>query len=75
MINTKPAHMRGYICSLQLTFYNRQNVGPISHSDVSGLVTIGTFAVLGALAIVSALLYFIMFSLHEKKQRGTSTIY
>ncbi|MFE4353151.1 hypothetical protein ACFVSS_22235 [Peribacillus butanolivorans] len=34
-----------------------------------------TFGILSALAIASAVLYFIMFSLYEKEQRSNSTIY
>jgi len=36
---------------------------------------LATIAVIRRLAIASALLYFIMFSLYEKKRHGNSTIY
>ncbi|MBT2664703.1 hypothetical protein J7J00_04280 [Bacillus sp. ISL-4] len=36
---------------------------------------LATIAIIRALAIAGALLYFIMFSLYEKKWHGNSTIY
>ncbi|MBT2647256.1 hypothetical protein J7E52_11055 [Bacillus sp. ISL-34] len=65
---TKNAPYDGSIFSnIQLTFYHRQSVGAIYHSNVRMDI--------GGLAIVCSCLYFIMFSLNEKEQLGTSTIY
>ncbi|MGE7906996.1 hypothetical protein ACQKNS_21610 [Peribacillus sp. NPDC094092] len=38
-------------------------------------ITLDIFVVIRPLAIANAFLYFIMFSLYEKKRHGNSTIY
>ncbi|MFE4812070.1 hypothetical protein ACFQ9Y_13010 [Peribacillus simplex] len=59
---TKNADMRGqYFAAFSLRF----TIGRM----------LATIAVIRRLAIASALLYFIMFSLYEKKRHGNSTIY
>ncbi|MFB7638448.1 MDR family MFS transporter [Peribacillus butanolivorans] len=71
-----PAHMRGqYFAAASLRFTIGRMLAPLAIPMTGWIGYNWTFGILSALAIASAVLYFIMFSLYEKEQRSNSTIY